>query len=67
LVSRVRFKNKVFYYKIIKMAGKICKHCNFRTSKENLTECPWCGRNSLVKEGSAEELLDEVNDILGDK
>ena len=49
------------------MTGKICKHCNFRTPKEHMTECPWCGRNSLIKEGSAEELLSEVDDILNEK
>jgi RNA polymerase subunit RPABC4/transcription elongation factor Spt4 len=49
------------------MTGKICKHCNFRTPKENMTECPWCGRNSMIKEGSAEELLSEVDDILNSK
>ena len=48
------------------MAGKICKHCNFRNLKENMVECPWCGRNSLVNEGSAEELLTEVDEILKD-
>jgi len=49
------------------MTGYICKHCNFRTDKVSMKECPWCGRNSLEKEGSAEELLDEVNKVLSEK
>ncbi len=48
------------------MAGYICKHCNFRTNKEKMLECPWCGRDTLEKEGSAEELLDEVNGIINE-
>lgn len=48
------------------MAGYICKNCKFRTNKETLKECPWCGKNSLEKEGSAEELLDEVDDIINE-
>lgn len=48
------------------MAGYICRHCNFRTNKEKIRECPWCGRDTLEKEGSAEELLDEVNGIINE-
>ena len=31
-----------------------------------MKECPWCGRNTLEKEGSAEELLDEVDSIINE-
>jgi hypothetical protein len=46
------------------MVGYICKHCKFRTDKDSIRECPWCGRNSLEKEKSANELLDDINNIL---
>ena len=48
------------------MAGYICKHCKFRTNKDKMRECPWCGRDTLEKEGSAEDLLDEIDSIINE-
>jgi len=43
----------------------ICTHCKFRFNAEKPRgDCPYCGRDSLEKEKSASELLDEVNKLL---
>jgi len=46
------------------MARYICRHCNFRFNAERPSDCPYCGRNTLEKEKSAEELLDEIGKAL---
>ncbi|MDD5193313.1 MAG: DNA-directed RNA polymerase subunit P [Candidatus Nanoarchaeia archaeon] len=48
------------------MVKYVCKHCKFRCESKILIECPYCGRDSLEKEKSAEELLNDINDILND-
>ena len=48
------------------MVKWVCSGCNFRLESENPRECPYCGRDSLKKEPSAEELLDEVKGLLED-
>jgi biotin synthase-like enzyme len=49
------------------MANYICKHCKFRSSSERIPkDCPYCGRSTLEKEKSAEELLTEIDDILSE-
>jgi len=45
------------------MEGYICKHCGYR-HKSKPRECGWCGRECMEKEMSAEELLDNVDEIL---
>jgi rubrerythrin len=47
------------------MKGYICTHCNFRLNSNNKPkDCPYCGRDSLEMEKSAEEILDDVNELL---
>jgi len=48
------------------MGNYICKHCNFRVNKK-YRECPWCGRDTLIPEPSASEILNDVDDILNEK
>jgi len=47
------------------MAKWVCTGCNFRFEASNPKDCPYCGRRNIEKEASAEELLDEVEKILG--
>jgi len=42
------------------MAAFRCKNCGFRTEKSRGNKCPYCDRETLEKEQSAEELLDEA-------
>ncbi len=46
------------------MARYICAACNFRFESAGPKECPYCGRTTLEKEKSAEELLNEVEKLL---
>jgi DNA-directed RNA polymerase subunit RPC12/RpoP len=46
------------------MVRYICRHCKFKCEVMRSSECPYCGRNTLEKEKSAEELLDEVERVL---
>ncbi len=46
------------------MVKWVCTGCNFRFEAENPSECPYCGRDTLEKEPSAEELLNEVEKML---
>jgi rRNA maturation endonuclease Nob1 len=39
---------------------KVCRNCNYRFETERETECPYCGKETLEKEKSAEELLIEI-------
>jgi len=41
------------------MARFVCKNCGFRTGN-NAGKCPYCDRNELVREQTAEELLEDV-------
>ncbi|MGV8151962.1 MAG: hypothetical protein ACP5OG_02685 [Candidatus Nanoarchaeia archaeon] len=49
------------------MVVYICKHCRFRFNANNPKDCPYCGRNTLEREKTATELLDEVENMLEDK
>ena len=40
----------------------VCSNCNFRCNIDH-KECPYCGKRTLEKERSAEELLDDVDQI----
>ncbi|MBR9704563.1 DNA-directed RNA polymerase subunit P [Candidatus Pacearchaeota archaeon] len=44
--------------------GYVCTSCNFRPKSETLEECPYCGKRTLEKERSAEQLIYEVNEII---
>ena len=46
------------------MTKWVCTGCNFRFNSENAKECPYCGRNNIEKEPSAEDLLNEVGRLL---
>ena len=49
------------------MVKFVCKNCNYRFDSEDAFECPYCGQEeSIEKEQSAGELLQEINDILND-
>jgi len=44
------------------MVTKVCTECNFRfepKSKSINKKCPYCGKQSLIEEKKAEELLEE--------
>lgn len=45
--------------------GYICVNCKFRP-KGPEKECPYCGKRTVEKEKSAEELLNEVDGLLKD-
>jgi len=46
------------------MANYVCTNCNSRFNLENSIDCPHCGKNSVKEEKNAEELLDEIEEIL---
>jgi len=42
----------------------ICTHCNFKCNEKH-SECPYCGKETLEQEKSAEELLEDVDRMFG--
>jgi len=46
------------------MVKFLCKNCNYRFESEKAFDCPYCGKESIEKEKSAGELLEEVDRIL---
>jgi rRNA maturation endonuclease Nob1 len=48
------------------MVKLVCNGCNIKFDGKNLNECPHCGRDILEKDSSAEDLLNEVEEILED-
>ena len=46
------------------MVIHICTKCNYKFDAENPEECPYCGKEGLEKDKSAEELLDEIDKLL---
>jgi len=46
------------------MVKFVCKNCNYRFETENAFDCPYCGKESIEKEQSAVELLDDVERLL---
>ena len=46
------------------MVKFICTNCNYKFESENPSDCPYCGKDSLEKDKSAEELLEEVGRLL---
>ena len=45
----------------------VCSKCNYRFEANKVDSCPYCGENSVEKEKSASELLEEVSKILNDQ
>lgn len=43
--------------------GYVCTNCNFRPKTGEQKECPYCGKKTIEKERSAEELLDEIDKL----
>jgi DNA-directed RNA polymerase subunit RPC12/RpoP len=43
--------------------GYVCTNCNFRPKIGHPLECPYCGKKTIEKERSAEELLDDIDKI----
>ena len=46
------------------MVKLVCNGCNLKFEGKNLNECPHCGRDILEREHGAEDLLNEVEEIL---
>jgi len=46
------------------MVRLVCSGCNLNFDGGNLSECPHCGRDILKEDSSAEDLLNEVEEIL---
>lgn len=42
------------------MAKFICNECGYRFDATKIKECPYCGKEEIEKEKSAEELIDNV-------
>jgi len=48
------------------MVKFVCTKCNYRFEAVRANNCPYCGEESIGKEKSASELIDEVSKILQD-
>lgn len=46
------------------MVKFLCKNCNYKFESENAFDCPYCGKESIEKEKSAGELLEDVDRLL---
>ena len=46
------------------MVKLVCNGCNLKFDSGNQNGCPHCGRDILEKESDAEDLLNEVEEIL---
>ena len=46
------------------MIKYICTNCNYKFESENASGCPYCGSDKFEKDKSAQELLEEIGDIL---
>lgn len=46
------------------MVKFLCKNCNYRFESESASDCPYCGKETIEKEKSAEELLEDVDRLL---
>jgi rubrerythrin len=42
----------------------ICKECGYKFENENKKNCPYCGKKETEEEKNAEELIEEVKNIL---
>jgi predicted Zn-ribbon and HTH transcriptional regulator len=43
----------------------MCTQCDYRFDREKASRCPYCGKDSIMKEKNATELLEEVETVLG--
>lgn len=48
------------------MVKWVCNSCNLRFDSESASNCPKCNRDNIEKDASAEDLLNEVEEILGE-
>ena len=48
------------------MGKFVCKSCNYRFESEDAFDCPYCGEETIEKEQSAGELLQEIEGLLKD-
>lgn len=46
------------------MVRHVCTNCNYRFEAKNPDECPYCGLDTIEKEKSASELVDEAENLL---
>ena len=43
----------------------VCKNCNYRSEKENISECSFCGMDCIEAEKDAGDLIQEIEDLFG--
>ena len=48
------------------MTKFICKACNYRFEAKEAKDCPYCGKGSIEREKSASEILEEIEEIVGE-
>jgi len=48
------------------MIGFICTNCKYRFKARFQDKCPYCGDKMVEKEKSADELVQEVENLLGE-
>ncbi len=46
------------------MVKFVCVSCNYRFESDKTEACPYCNSKSVEKEQSAEEILEEVGDLI---
>ncbi len=47
------------------MGTYVCTNCKYKfSSSKEASDCPYCGKDSVEKEKSASELLDDVDEML---
>jgi len=46
------------------MTKFVCSKCNYRFEAERVDNCPYCGEDTVDKEKSASELINEVTNML---
>jgi len=50
------------------MVKFICSHCGYKKESEiNIKKCPYCNKDSLERERNAEELVNEIDELLASK
>ena len=46
------------------MTKFVCSKCNYRFEAEKVDSCPYCGDETVDREKSASELINEVTNML---
>ena len=45
------------------MINFICKNCNFKFKAKRASSCPYCDKQDVEREKSAEDLLEEAENL----